>query len=273
MRQQDHITDEELVLALDGELDSHRSAAVEQHLLRCWECRGRRARFEQAITDYMPVHTSGLAGEIPAGDGPAAMLRARLRAEDASVPGGTGWRRNWANATPLLAAAALVVLLAPLAGVLSLRLGRSPAAGPLPDSHLTPGAVRMISTKQVCVVPPEDEGRLVPPELALRVFEQYRIANPKPKSYEVDYLISPALGGSREIENLWPLPYAEGVWTSRVKDALEDHLRTLVCEGKIDLSTAQHEISTNWIAAYQKHFRTRLPIAAHALFVKDSPWE
>ncbi|MBL8214978.1 MAG: HNH endonuclease [Bryobacterales bacterium] len=114
---------------------------------------------------------------------------------------------------------------------------------------------------------------MVPADLAQRVFQQYRIANPKPGAYEVDYLISPALGGTTAIENLWPVPYADGVWTSRVKDALEDHLRTLVCEGKMDVATAQREIATDWIAAYRKHFRTRLPVAAHAQFVKDSPWE
>jgi len=105
------------------------------------------------------------------------------------------------------------------------------------------------------------------------VFRQYRIENPKPRAYEVDYLISPALGGTTALENLWPVPYAEGVWTSRVKDALEDYLRSQVCEGKLDLATAQQELATNWIAAYQKHFRTKVPVAAHALFVKDSPWE
>ncbi|MGJ5819871.1 hypothetical protein [Paludibaculum fermentans] len=59
----------------------------------------------------------------------------------------------------------------------------------------------------------------------------------------------------------------------RVKDALEAHLRTLVCEGQLDLLTAQHEISTNWIAAYQKHSHARPPLPAHTRFVKDSPWE
>ncbi|QOY92244.1 HNH endonuclease [Paludibaculum fermentans] len=131
----------------------------------------------------------------------------------------------------------------------------------------------MISKQQVCVAPAGDEGRLVPAQLARRVFEEYRISNPRPRSYEVDYLISPSLGGSSELSNLWPVPYDQGLWTSRVKDALEDHLRTLVCEGQLDLPTAQREISTNWIAAYQKYFRTKKPMAAHARFVKDSPWE
>ena len=167
----------------------------------------------------------------------------------------------------------MALVLAPLAILLWFGSGKVEAAGPLPDGRLTPGAVRLISTRQVCVVPLEDEGRLAPPRLAARVFERYRITNPKPRSYEVDYLISPALGGSNDIENLWPVPYAEGIWTSRVKDALEDLLRALVCDGKVDLATAQHEISTNWIAAYQKYFKTKKPIVSHALFVKDSPWE
>ncbi|MBN9661112.1 MAG: HNH endonuclease [Acidobacteria bacterium] len=123
------------------------------------------------------------------------------------------------------------------------------------------------------MAPSEDEGRLVPAQLAQRVFEEYRIANPRPRAYEVDYLISPSLGGSSELSNLWPVPYDRGIWTSKVKDALEEHLRTLVCQGDLDLPTAQREISTNWIAAYQKYFRTQKPLAAHAHFVKDSPWE
>jgi hypothetical protein len=150
---------------------------------------------------------------------------------------------------------------------------RMDAAGPLPDAHMTPGAVRLISTQQVCVAELEDEGRLVPPNLAMRVFQQYRISSPKPGTWEVDYLISPALGGTTALQNLWPVPYTEGVWTSRVKDALEDHLRTLVCDGQISLATAQNELVTNWISAYQKYFHTKKPLAAHIRFHKDSPWE
>jgi hypothetical protein len=38
-----------------------------------------------------------------------------------------------------------------------------------------------------------------------------------------------------------------------VKDALERKLHTLVCAGKLDLKTAQNEIASNWIEAYQKY--------------------
>jgi hypothetical protein len=273
MQPQPHISDEELILALDGELDEPRATFVNRHLVHCWECRTRRAGFEQAITDYMEVHRATLDLEIPPVAGPMAKLRATLRQERDLPVAESWWRWRLDGVRPSLLAGSMALLLAPLAIMLWFTSGRVEAVGPLPDSSLTPGSIRLISTQQVCVVPPEDEGRLAPPQLAVRVFERYRILNPKPRTYEVDYLISPALGGANDIDNLWPVPYAEGVWTSRVKDALEDHMRSLVCSGKLDLATAQHEISSNWIAAYQKYFKTKTPVASHALFVKDSPWE
>jgi hypothetical protein len=57
-----------------------------------------------------------------------------------------------------------------------------------------------------------------------------------------------------------------------VKDALEDHLHRLVCDGSVALRTAQNEIARDWVAAYKKHFDTEVPIRAHRQFVKDEPW-
>jgi hypothetical protein len=144
---------------------------------------------------------------------------------------------------------------------------------PLPDARLTPGATLTTSRDRACSVPATDEGRMVRADLAMAVFERYRISKPRAGAYEIDYLISPALGGADDISNLWPVPYDDGVWTARVKDALEVHLRMLVCEGKLELETAQAELAANWIAAYRKYFRTDRPRAAHALFLKDSPWQ
>lgn len=49
-----------------------------------------------------------------------------------------------------------------------------------------------------------------------------------------------------------------------MKDALEDRLREMVCDGSLDLMEAQREIATNWIAAYKKYFRTDTPLAEHS---------
>ena len=53
------------------------------------------------------------------------------------------------------------------------------------------------------------------------------------------------------------------MWNARVKDALEDRLREMVCEGSLDLMEAQQEIAVNWIAAYKKYFHTETPLEQH----------
>ena len=57
-----HISDQELLLEVDGELPVGRAAAIRDHLSGCWLCRARRAEFEQTITDFVQVqlvHSSG----------------------------------------------------------------------------------------------------------------------------------------------------------------------------------------------------------------------
>jgi hypothetical protein len=90
----------------------------------------------------------------------------------------------------------------------------------------------------------------VPASLRQVVFQEYGIANAHADNYEIDYLITPGLGGVKDIHNLWPEPNASPVWNSHVKDALEERLHQLVCSGTLDLPTAQREIATDWIAAY-----------------------
>lgn len=262
-----HIPDEDLIRAIDGELDASRTHSVEAHVLHCWTCRARRAELERAIGDFVKVRQTEFAEPAGPQDGPSARLRATLAMHRQTSP-------SPARPFPRIAVAlGCAAILATSATLMLWLTAQRASARPLPDSRLTPGATRLLSREEVCVVPVDDDGRAVPVELATQVFHQYRIERPRPRAYEVDYLISPALGGADDIRNLWPQPYAEGVWTSRVKDALEDHLRHLVCEGKLDLSTAQQDIATDWIAAYRKYFRTRRPLVAHTLFVKDRPWE
>lgn len=271
MKHETHLSDNELMLALDGELPSERAVAAEAHLLHCWACRARRDELERSIAEYVRAHREQTL-DIPSGDGPLARLRAQMTAMSEEQAGACKlWPATWNRyAGPVLLCGFAVVASGLLLTWFS---GQRVSAGPLPDSRLTPGATRLISREQICAVPLEEDERGVPAHLAQQVFEKYRIASPKPRMYEVDYLISPTLGGAEDIRNLWPQPYSDGVWNSRVKDALEDHLRRMVCEGRLELTTAQEEIATDWIAAYRKYFAAERPIAAHTLFVKDRPWE
>ena len=117
----------------------------------------------------------------------------------------------------------------------------------------------LLSRGQVCRES-NTKNKAVPVALRRQVFDEYGIPAAEPSAYEVDYLITPALGGADDIHNLWPQSYAATVWNAQVKDALEDHLRDLVCDGQLDLATAQREIATNWIEAYKKYFHTDQPL-------------
>jgi hypothetical protein len=133
----------------------------------------------------------------------------------------------------------------------------------MPDARLTPGATVRLSRTAVCARPGYGN-KVVPIALQREVFQEYGIPRADPRAYEVDYLVTPALGGADDIHNLWPHSHSV-TWNAHVKDALEDRLREMVCDGSLDLTEAQREIATDWIAAYKKYFRTDKPLPEHRM--------
>jgi anti-sigma factor RsiW len=269
-----HISDQELIQAADGELSRRRATIVHAHLEACWTCRSRRAEIEQTIADFVDAASGGDQAHLPPIDGPRALLRARL-AESAGASPVPPWNHVgqlvFSNRLPVYGGFVLVLTVA-LAVTVHLSV-RNVKASWIPDARLTPGATRPVTTDHICSVRTTEGFYPIPATLAYRVFEKYKIRNPRPRTYEVDYLITPALGGADDIRNLWPQPYAGGEWNAHIKDALEDYLRHRVCEGQLDLATAQRDISANWIAAYKKYFDTEHPLKVHASFSVDPPWE
>lgn len=81
------------------------------------------------------------------------------------------------------------------------------------------------------------------------------------------------MGGTDDIRNLWPEPYSPATWNAYAKDELEDYLRQMVCEGKLDLPTAQRDIASNWISAYQKYFHTDKPLSNVSSLFRDQKSE
>jgi hypothetical protein len=257
-----HISDEDLLLAIDGELSEEQAAQVDRHVTACWACRAHRQEIENAIAVYVRVHRRNLDGRIPPVAGPRALLKARL-VEMPAPP-----RSLLRDALPPLwlqiaAVGVIAVLTTVIAGRwMALRhtnAARQAAAFSVPDASLTPGATILAGRNQVCSGSTPNN-RAVPASLQRKVFEEYGIPGAQSVAYEVDYLITPALGGADDIHNLWPQSYSKTVWNARVKDALENRLHDLVCEGEVDLGTAQRDISVNWIAAYKKYFQTDHPL-------------
>lgn len=132
----------------------------------------------------------------------------------------------------------------------------------LPDSKMTPGAILPVTHADICVPGYTKKVRNVPVDVKRQVYAEYGIATHKPGDYEVDHLISLELGGSNSIKNLWPQSYQTQPWNARVKDALENEMHAEVCDGRLDLATAQHDIATDWIAAFKKYFHTSSPLSA-----------
>ena len=258
-----HLSDETLTLFADGEIGGREEARVRDHLAACWSCRLRLREFEDAITDFARMHREGERGPLPPAEGPRALLKARLREGASTVqrPGFSEWLRG--AGTMRGAAAALA-----LAAVVWLTVGPG-ERNAVPRSDLTPGAVRPVAASDVCRARLGDNAEVMP-ALQQQVFAEYGMPNAEARAYEVDYLITPALGGSDDIRNLWPQPYGGSKWNAYVKDALEDRLRRMVCAGQIDLPTAQHEIASNWIVAYKKYFHTNRPLARHQRFRREN---
>ena len=124
-----------------------------------------------------------------------------------------------------------------------------------PDAALTPGVVDPAKTKEIICVPgftSQPGVRNVTQATKNAVFAEYKV-DPKADQFEIDHLISLELGGSNDIHNLWPQAYNTKPFNAHVKDVLENKLHALVCNGKADLATVQHDIASDWVKAYVKY--------------------
>jgi hypothetical protein len=271
--QDPHISDEDLLLLVDGELSGRRVAKVRDHLAACWNCRARMVEIEGTIVDFARAYRDSSEVNLPTSAGPRALLSARL-AEFASKPeaGPRLWFGlfTWAKRT---AAVGLAVLITVMVGrsVWQYTLSRGATGdmppserGVLPDRQLTPGLVRAATLEDLCSAAHEEVVGQVNTPLRNEVLDEYGITNRRASDYEIDYLVAPGLGGTEDIRNLWPQPYSAHTWNAYAKDELEERLHHLVCRRELDLSVAQRDIAQDWITAYKKYFDTKEPMSSTA---------
>lgn len=252
-----HLSDQDLLLAIDGELGPRDAARVEAHLAACPSCRERKQALETAAADFLRFERESIERRIPPHEGPRALLKARMA--ERSTPAQSRHPLPWAA----FAAVAAALLVALFIRSWPARHAANLTAVTVPNPNLTPGAMVLLDQREVCSATSVNN-KPVPAALRRRVFDEYGLAAAEPKAYEVDYLITPALGGADDIRNLWPQSNASTLWNAEVKDMLEEHLRELVCGGQLDLTTAQREIAANWIEAYKKYFHTDRPLGSDA---------
>jgi len=256
-----HLSDEELLLAADGGR-TRKSKKASAHLGACAQCRKRAAEFESAIAELALAQRDALDFQLP----PIAVPRATLRARIAEVTAHEAKTasRWWIPSGSFAGAFSFVclVMVLTVAGILVLRHGGAAGLSTppvesnlavLPNHDFTPGAVRPASLGEICAFAQEEVIKEVSPLQRRKVLEEYGIPATQADEYEVDFLITPGLGGDDDIRNLWPEPYHAATWNAHVKDALEQRLHEMVCSHRLDLAVAQKAIAGNWIAAYQEY--------------------
>jgi hypothetical protein len=270
MADPDHLSDVALLLLVDDDLPGSDLRTARLHVARCAHCRHRLA-----LLAGVDAWLQGTPRDDADDGREARAARARLASTIARRPRRVplamrvprpGWRVAVMAATLLLVTAMAAELwrARPDAEDAAVARDASVAAGALPIRHLTPGATRPLPAAELCRQIPVAASP-IPASVRAQVLRDYGMQAMPEHEYELDYLVTPDLGGSPDPRNLWPEPYGARVWNARVKDELEALLPKLVCEGKVDLATAQQDIATNWIAAYKKYFGTDRPLRLYSM--------
>jgi len=130
----------------------------------------------------------------------------------------------------------------------------------LPNPKRTPGAVRTVSSAEICAPSFRTKPfRHTTKQMKKQVCQWYGLKPgecPKQNVMEIDHLVPLELGGKDDVRNLWPelATYRDGSPGFHVKDKLENELKRKVCAREIKLTEAQRSISTNWIKCYARVF-------------------
>jgi hypothetical protein len=262
-----HLSDEEILLFLDRELPSRRHGRARFHLAECQSCNQRRTELEGTLSDFSHIHEETIRPLDSNLFRSRSLLKARIA--DSALRSNRGWASRLLRVGSMwwqLACAGIALVIVGAGywathefkwndrGLQSVEY--QPLA--LPRRTLTPGAVLPVAVNELCGTRAVENDPPVNPNLQQAVFKEYGLPSSSRIAYALDYLITPALGGSDDIKNLWPQP-SSSIWNAGVKDQLEDHLHDLVCTGNVQLTTAQNEIATDWISAYKRYFNTDKP--------------
>jgi hypothetical protein len=142
--------------------------------------------------------------------------------------------------------------------ILLLTISMTSIASNLPDPRRTPGIVNPDVTTQnmdATICRPGFTREIRPEANYTNRIKRDLMAGSgeDPRHFELDHLIPLSLGGHpSDVRNLWIQP-RQGEWNAQRKNNLALKLRGLVCKREVDLSTAQKEISRDWIAAYRRY--------------------
>lgn len=89
-----HLSDDWLLLSIDGELSASDYTRVKEHVRACWTCRARREQLERAIEEIVEYEHALVAPDMPPSPGGKAIFLARLDQLSGTL-GQPSFRRRW----------------------------------------------------------------------------------------------------------------------------------------------------------------------------------
>lgn len=260
-----HISSFDAMRLIDGEMSPAEAALAQGHLDDCATCRAILEQTRQSLDELTRIATSYKASML-GHKAVSRLLESKLTGISSDLPKAAWHYTFFRKPVPYLRYALPVFAAAIFLGTISysyrLHNSSQKMVVLLPDRKLTPGAARPVKISDLCSAADynDDLDPAVDPPKQMTIFHEYGISPEDSKrDFQVDYLINPQLGGVNDVSNLWPQPY-NSEWNAKAKDELERHLHQMVCERKIELADAQHDIAVNWIDAYKKYFHTSKPI-------------
>ena len=129
-------------------------------------------------------------------------------------------------------------------------------AAPRPDRRCTPGSVLAEVTQDTIVSTicrPGWTGTVRPgssetDRLKTVAMRSYGVPDTVRSTTELDHFVPLALGGSNDVDNLWPQT-GPGPGTYNLKDHVEERLQDAVCEHRVTLDAARTAIVADWTTA------------------------
>lgn len=262
-----HFTDEELMQAVDDELSTRRVTRLLAHVSMCADCRARMEKIRAAVDNFGQAYRTELDASLPQEELARHHLEARISQaihdQETRPTSGRQWSatRVWSIAALLLVCAVTATEVRNFESHRNFVESTEPFRNPaLPNRNLTPGSYHTVRLADICSAKQYEQSQVTSEDLKRKVLREYGMTDRAASDHEIDYLVIPELGGTDDVRNLWPEPYDTTEWNAHVKDELEEYLHQLVCEQKLDIAVAQHDIATDWISAYKKYFRTDRPL-------------
>ena len=165
LREPFHLSDQDILLVVDGEVSGRRARQALAHLDTCSFCRSRLGELEGTIAEFVALHQSTQDPTLPSSTGSRALLKARL-AEAAAAPSVDRWPRLLPLLPHRAAAYICVAIITVMGGAFLVRHSQRQGSMPsdlslvsltIPNHSLTPGATRPVTIGDVCSKPHEEE--------------------------------------------------------------------------------------------------------------------